>query len=178
MVNKPANISSKDVSRWLIKRLGKLQIGHVGTLDPFAEGVLPILLGKATRLQDYLLHTTKIYEFDLQFGEETNTLDRDGQIIRKMEYDHLTNEMLENFCKTTLGPWEQRTPIYSAVKYKGRALYQYARSGRAEEIPEDTLRRTVFIHGLELLKFDIEAGIGVLRFVARLEPISGRWLQI
>ena len=163
VVNKPANMSSKDVSRWLIKRLGKIQMGHVGTLDPMAEGVLPILLGKATRLQDYLLHSNKIYEFDIQFGQETDTLDRAGAVIRQMEFGHITEEMLVDFCRVIHGAWEQETPVYSAVKYKGRALYQYARSGRSQDIPEEILRRQVFIAGMSLLRYDSNTGIGTFK---------------
>ena len=163
VVNKPANMSSKDVSRWLGKRLGKIQMGHVGTLDPMAEGVLPILLGKATRLQDYLLNSTKVYEFDVQFGEETDTLDRTGKVVFEKEFDHINDETLGNICRRIHGNWQQETPVYSAVKYKGQALYHYARKGRSGDIPEEVLKRDVFINEVKLLKYDSGDGIGSFR---------------
>ena len=74
----------EDVSRWILKTFGKVKLGHVGTLDPMAEGVLEVLLGKATRLQDYL--SKKVYEFDIEFGYETTTLDAEGEIVARAEY--------------------------------------------------------------------------------------------
>ena len=82
-IHKPHGMVSKDVSRWLTKRCGKLKLGHVGTLDPSATGVLPLLLGKATRLQDYLLDLPKSYEFDIEFGYETTTLDLEGDVSHR-----------------------------------------------------------------------------------------------
>ncbi|RKH82216.1 tRNA pseudouridine(55) synthase TruB, partial [Corallococcus praedator] len=75
VVYKPRGMSSKDVSRWFERRFTRIKMGHVGTLDPMAEGVLPVLFGKATRIQDFLLAGTKCYEFDVKFGTATDTLD-------------------------------------------------------------------------------------------------------
>jgi tRNA pseudouridine55 synthase len=113
IVNKPYGMISKDVSRWLTKRLGRLRLGHVGTLDPLAEGVLPILFGKATRLQDHLLDLDKGYQFDVTFGKETDTLDLEGDVVKEALFNHITAEQLIGISKKLLGPIEQIPPIYS-----------------------------------------------------------------
>ena len=145
---------SKDVSRWLMKHLGKLSLGHVGTLDPSAEGVLPLLLGRATKLQDWLLELPKTYEFDLTFGSETDTLDRDGKVIREQSWEHITIDAVTNVVRSFVGEIEQIPPAYSAVKYKGRPLYEYARSERLNELPAlREFKRRVRIDRFELLEF-------------------------
>ena len=83
MVNKPYGMISKDVSRWLEKLIGREKIGHMGTLDPLASGVLPMLFGKATSLQDYLLEMDKGYEFEVTFGTATETMDKAGESLSK-----------------------------------------------------------------------------------------------
>src|SRR5690606_14945083 len=117
VVNKPEGMVSKDVSRWLEKRMGRMRLGHVGTLDPAASGVLPILLGRATRLQDYLLDLPKSYEFDIAFGTETDTLDREGTVVQTAAFDHVTEDLLRQAMAKFVGDIEQLPPLYSAVKY-------------------------------------------------------------
>lgn len=153
VINKPVGMISKDVSRWLVKRFGKLKIGHVGTLDPGASGVLPILLGKATRLQDYLLDLTKSYEFDVEFGYETDTLDFEGEVIKRMDFSGLNEGELEEAVLSFKGPISQIPPIFSAIKYKGKPLYDYARSGRASEVPLEELVRKVEVYDIKLLGY-------------------------
>lgn len=161
-MHKPEGMISKDVSRWLVKRLGKLSLGHVGTLDPSAEGVLPILLGRATKLQDWLLDLPKTYEFDLTFGSETDTLDRAGKVIRQCEWGHIDRTLLDTTVQAFIGEIDQIPPAYSAVKYKGKPLYEYARSDRLTELPPlEQFRRRVRIDRFELLSF--EEGVAKLR---------------
>jgi tRNA pseudouridine55 synthase len=163
-VNKPAGVVSKDVSRWLVKRLGRLKLGHVGTLDPAASGVLPILLGRATRLQDYLLELPKTYEFDITFGTETDTLDLDGQVTRETPWEHVTEAALAEAIKAFIGDFEQTPPLYSAVKYKGKPLYDYARGkdqDAASAVPLDSLKRKVTVSRFELTAF--RPGVGSFR---------------
>lgn len=162
-VNKPAGVVSKDVSRWLVKRLGKVKLGHVGTLDPAASGVLPVLFGRATRLQDYLLELPKTYEFDITFGSETDTLDRDGKVLREAPFDHVTTQGLSDAIIDFIGDFDQTPPIYSAVKYKGKPLYDYARGpeGSAEQVPLDSLKRRVRVSRFDLLSY--AGGIGSFR---------------
>jgi len=165
-VNKPAGMVSKDVSRWLMRRIGKVKLGHVGTLDPAAAGVLPVLLGRATRLQDFLLEMPKSYEFDVAFGIETDTLDQDGQIVAESEWDHISAPALERAIKSFLGEIEQVPPIYSAVKYQGKPLYDYVRgkgkSGAAASVvPLAELKRRVTVTNFEMLRF--KPGSGTFR---------------
>jgi tRNA pseudouridine55 synthase len=152
-VNKPTGMVSKDVSRWLVKRLGKLHIGHVGTLDPAASGVLPILLGKATRLQDQMLDLPKTYEFEITFGAETDTLDAEGKLTRELPWQHITEGMLADAIRDFVGEFEQTPPIFSAVKYKGKPLYDYARGGQADAVPLETLKRRVAVSRFDLHTF-------------------------
>ncbi len=162
-VNKPAGLVSKDVSRWLVKRVGKVKLGHVGTLDPAASGVLPILLGRATRLQDYLLDIPKTYEFDITFGQETDTLDRDGTVTKEGPWEHVSREGLTTATHDFIGDFDQVPPIYSAVKYRGKPLYDYARGpeGAAASVPLESLKRRVRVTGFDLLAY--AAGVGSFR---------------
>src|SRR5437868_3859246 len=97
-VNKPLGMVSKDVSRLLKRRFGVTKLGHAGTLDPIASGVLPILLGSATKLQDYLINFPKEYEFDVTFGVTTDTGDTDGAVLAEKPWDHITEDSLKAAC--------------------------------------------------------------------------------
>jgi tRNA pseudouridine55 synthase len=152
-INKPLGLVSKDVSRKLIRKFGKLHIGHVGTLDPAADGVLPVLLGRATRLQDHLLELPKRYTLEITFGYETNTLDSEGEIIKEMPADFVTAAMIKKAIPTFLGPIEQIPPIFSAVKLKGKPLYEYARSGKEAQVEIEKHKRTVTIYALDFMEF-------------------------
>jgi len=158
---KPRGVISKDVSRRLERRFGKLKIGHVGTLDPNAEGVLPILIGKATRVQDWLLELPKTYEFTVKFGEETDSLDSDGQLVHTMPWEHLTEESLRAVLPRFIGDIEQIPPMYSAVKFRGRPLYEYARKDIEVGVPLEQLKRRVHVMSYELLSY--ADGIGRFR---------------
>jgi tRNA pseudouridine55 synthase len=152
-INKPLGLVSKDVSRKLIRKFGKLHIGHVGTLDPAADGVLPVLLGRATRLQDHLLELPKRYTLEITFGYETNTLDSEGEIVKEMPADFVTAAMIKNAIPNFLGLIEQIPPIYSAVKLKGKPLYEYARSGKEAQVEIEKHKRAVTIYALDFLGF-------------------------
>ena len=154
VINKPQGMVSKDVSRVLQKKIApKTKLGHVGTLDPIAEGVLPILFGKATRLQDYLLELDKEYEFDVRFGVLTTTLDTEGEIVSSFPFEHIDSEKIRSVIQDFLGEFNQVPPIYSAVKYKGKPLYKYAREGKESEVPLEDLAKMVTVKKLEFLRF-------------------------
>lgn len=150
IVDKPPGMSSKDVSRVIEGLVGKVKIGHVGTLDPMAEGVLPILLGAATRLQDFLLDFPKTYRFDVTFGYETNTLDAEGEEVARADVGPLTVEQIQSAADTLKGDIEQAPPLYSAVKYQGKALYKYARAGAGADLPLEKMRRRVSIYDISV----------------------------
>ncbi len=172
LVYKPGGMTSKDVSRWIQQRFGKVKMGHVGTLDPLAEGLLPILFGKATRLQDYLLAGKKSYEFEVGFGRATDTLDADGSVVAEAPCDHLERTQLERICAELVGDFVQVPPMYSAIKFQGKPLYEYARQGQTERVPLQLLRRTVRIDSL--LCLDYAKGVG--RF--RMDCSKGTYVRV
>lgn len=149
-IYKPKGMTSFDVVARL-RRVTKIkQIGHTGTLDPFAVGVLPICIGKATRLIEYL-DDDKEYLATVQFGKDTDTYDLDGTVTKT--YDKkITQEDLISILDDFRGEIEQLPPIYSAIKVNGKKLYEYARNGEEVEIKP----RKVFISKLELENFDYE----------------------
>lgn len=149
-IYKPEGMTSHDVVARL-RRVTKIkQIGHTGTLDPFATGVLPVCIGKATRLIEYL-EDDKEYIATVQFGAETDTYDCDGQIVKTYKKTAKEDEIL-SVLKIFKGEIEQYPPIYSAIKVKGKKLYEYARQGQNVEINP----RKVVISRIELLDFDEE----------------------
>jgi tRNA pseudouridine55 synthase len=150
-VLKPTGMTSTEVSRLISKRFGRLKLGHVGTLDPDADGVLPILVGQATKLQDYLLEMPKVYSFEFKLGVATDTLDASGRVVKEADWAHVTVDMVAEVVSRFLGPITQTPPIFSAVKYKGKELYKYARSGlEADDMPLESLNRTVEIASLKV----------------------------
>lgn len=153
LVNKPKGLVSKDVSRWLQKLIGKQnKMGHLGTLDPMAEGLLPMLIGKATRLHDFLLDGEKEYEFKVQFGVETDTLDGTGKVINQTRVGNLTVAAIESSLDKFRGDIWQIPPIYSAVKYQGQALYKFARHGNDSQVPLEKLKRRITVKDLRFKK--------------------------
>ena len=147
-VYKPQGKTSHDVVA-ILRRITKVkQIGHTGTLDPFAEGVLPICIGKATRLIEYL-DDDKAYIGTVQFGKSTTTYDIEGEGVN-VSNKKITIEEIEEILPRFRGEISQLPPIYSAIKVKGKKLYEYARNGEEVKIEP----REVNIYRLELLSFD------------------------
>lgn len=147
-VYKPKGITSHDVVARLRRVLKIKQIGHTGTLDPFAEGVLPICIGKSTRLIEYL-NDDKEYIATVQFGQNTDTYDIEGEIISTSD-KLVKKEEVVGALKAFEGEILQMPPMYSAIKVKGKKLYDYARAGVEVEVPP----RKVTIKNIELLDFD------------------------
>jgi tRNA pseudouridine55 synthase len=125
---------------------GKVKVGHGGTLDPLATGVLPIALGEATKLAGRMLDASKVYEFTVQFGAETDTLDLEGQVIAESTVRPSLAEV-EALLPRFTGPIEQVPPAYSALKVDGERAYDRARAGEVVELA----RRAVTIYALELV---------------------------
>ena len=148
VVNKKSNMTSFDVVNEISKILGIKRMGHTGTLDPLAEGVLVVTVGKATKIVELLTATYKEYQAGVILGVETDTLDITGKIINsKIVPDNLPIEkVLKSFKKTYL----QEVPIYSAVKVKGKKLYEYARENKTVELP----KKEVTIKEIELISTD------------------------
>ena len=149
-VYKPKGKTSHDVVA-ILRRVTKIkQIGHTGTLDPFAEGVLPICIGKATRLIEYL-NDDKAYISTVQLGKSTTTYDLEGETV-DVSNKTPTLEEIENELNNFRGDIEQLPPIYSAIKVNGKKLYEYARKGEEVEIKP----RSVNISELKILNYDQE----------------------
>ena len=149
-IKKPKGMTSHDVVA-KIRKVAKIkQVGHTGTLDPFAEGVLPICVGKATRLIEYL-PDDKEYIATVQFGKNTDTYDIDGVVTAEFD-KKVSREEIFSALKAFQGEITQLPPVYSAIKVNGKKLYDYARAGQDVEIQP----RKVFIYNAELLDFDEE----------------------
>lgn len=149
-VYKPVGKTSHDVVAYFRKLLKIKKIGHTGTLDPFAEGVLPICIGNSTRLIEYL-HDDKAYLAFVQFGKATDSYDIEGNVIFQSD-KKVAKEDVEQALKKFEGDIEQLPPIYSAIKVNGKKLYEYAREGKSVEIKP----RKVTIYKIELKNFDYD----------------------
>lgn len=155
VINKPKNYTSHDVVAKVKKILKLKKVGHTGTLDPNATGVLPLLLNSGTKLSKYLINHDKEYEVTLKLGIKTDTLDSEGKILEERKVDTAILENTENIKKVLnsfVGKQEQIPPIYSAIKVNGKKLYEYARSGEKIEVQA----RQIEIYNIELEKVDIE----------------------
>lgn len=165
LVDKPKGITSFDVIRQLRKVLKAKKMGHMGTLDPNATGLLPICLGKATRLSQFLLHGDKTYQATIRLGWATTTYDIDGDIVgERVAPPALTREELEHHLAAFTGTITQIPPVYSAKKIEGKRLFEYAREGvEVEPKPcEVTIRRiTVLVQERDLLKLEIHSSSGM-----------------
>ncbi len=145
-INKPRGITSFDVVARVRRLTGEKRVGHAGTLDPEATGVLPVCLGKGTRIVEFLVDTTKAYRAQIELGVTTDTGDASGQIIRREDPSKISRERLESDLTYFCGTIEQIPPMYSAVKYQGRPLYQLARAG----IEIERKSRPVIVYSLNL----------------------------
>lgn len=140
IINKPKGCTSHDVV-YKIKKITGEKVGHTGTLDPNATGVLPLLVGKGTLISKYLINHDKKYQAVLKLGKKTDTADGEGNVIETQEVtkEILTKEKVETVLKELIGKQEQMPPMYSAIKVKGKKLYEYARKGQTVEIAPRTI---------------------------------------
>ncbi len=153
IINKPKNCTSHDIVR-KAKKIFHEKVGHTGTLDPMATGVLPLLIGKGTLCSKYLVNHDKIYDVTLTLGVKTDTADTEGTMIGKKEVPQtiFQKENIEEILKSFLGKQEQIPPMYSAIKVKGKKLYEYARKGQTIEIQP----RQIEIYKIKLLQMEEE----------------------
>lgn len=151
LINKPKGITSRDVVNEVCKILKTKKVGHTGTLDPIASGVLVVCVGKATKLVDIITSANKEYVATVKLGLLTDTLDLDGEVLKK-EKVTIRKEELINVLDSFLGKYEQEVPIYSAVKVNGKKLYEYAREGKKVNLP----KRMVEIKKIELINLTDE----------------------
>ena len=160
-LDKPSELSSAAVVRVVKRMLPRgTTIGHAGTLDPLAQGVLPLLCGTATRLHDMLHEFPKTYTVTADFGAETDTLDSEGKVVARTE-KLPTATAIHAACLALMGELRQTPPLYSAVKLQGKPLYRYARQGLALPVALQDLARTVHVFNFALLH--MQGGQAVLR---------------
>jgi tRNA pseudouridine55 synthase len=152
LVDKPEGMTSAGAIRALKPRLGRTKVGHLGTLDPFASGLLPLCLGEATKVARYLLAERKAYTGTIRLGVVTDTLDRTGQPLESMPVPPLAQVALDALAARFTGPQEQVPPMYSALKRAGVPLYKLARRG----IEVERQPRQVEIMRLDLVRHDEE----------------------
>lgn len=151
VINKEKEYTSHDVVAKLKKKLNISKVGHTGTLDPNATGVLPILIGKGTKFSKYLINHDKIYEVELELGKKTDTADIEGKVIEEKEVDEeYVNKNLLQVLESFIGKQEQMPPMYSAIKKNGKKLYEYARAGEKVEIEA----RKIEIYKIDLNKYN------------------------
>ncbi|WP_432665007.1 tRNA pseudouridine(55) synthase TruB [Wukongibacter baidiensis] len=159
---KPPNMTSHDIVSVVRKKINLKKVGHTGTLDPMAVGVLPVCIGKATKIIEYLQHDTKVYRAELTLGRATDTQDRWGNIISESPVNVTEDDIIEVF-NNFKGEQFQIPPMYSALKHKGKKLYELAREGK--EIEREARKITIFY--LNILKivdnrvlFDVKCSKG------------------
>ncbi|WP_027634227.1 tRNA pseudouridine(55) synthase TruB [Clostridium hydrogeniformans] len=149
-IYKPEGLTSFDVVRQVRKICGTSKVGHTGTLDPLASGVLPICIGKGTKLVDYIMEGRKTYKAELKLGQVTDTYDREGKVIRENSYEHISKEVIENVINSFQKEYSQIPPMYSAIKINGKKLYDLARQG----IEVERKGRNVVIYKVEILNIN------------------------
>ena len=150
-VDKPLGITSHDVVNRVRRVAGVRRVGHAGTLDPLATGVLLLCLGRTTRLVEYLVGHDKVYETTVRLGQTTATYDAEGEIMDERPFTHITLSQIKEALGPFRGQIQQQPPLYSAVKQGGQPLYKLARQGKTDvERPF----RSVTIHELTLLNWE------------------------
>ena len=167
-LNKPQGMTSRQALDRIRKLWGVKKAGHGGTLDPDATGVLPICLGKATKLFDPLQKGTKSYNATATLGITTDTFDASGQVLMTSSTEHISENQIEFVLKNFVGKIDQTVPIFSAVKYQGQPLYKIARQGKQiENLPS----RQVTIKSIEI------TSINLPKFVFRVDCSKGTYIR-
>lgn len=149
LIDKPKEYTSHDIVA-IVKRITKEKVGHTGTLDPNATGVLPLLVGKATGISKYLINHDKTYIATLKLGIKTDTADSEGNIIEEKEIPELSKETIKKVLNSMIGKQTQVPPMYSAIKVNGKKLYEYAREGKNIKING----RNIEIYNMKLLEIN------------------------
>jgi|TARA_B100001750_G_C15520348_1_gene611040 tRNA pseudouridine55 synthase len=148
--NKMPGITSMDVVRIMRRATGLKRIGHGGTLDPIASGVLPVFIGQATRVSEYILDNPKEYITVLCLGKTTDTYDADGEILQKHDYSSVSRETFSQVLPSYTGHILQKPPMYSALKVEGKRLYKLARSG----VEVERVHRSVVVSFLDVTEWN------------------------
>lgn len=159
VVDKPMDWTSYDVVNCVKRRFNLNKVGHCGTLDPIATGLLVILMGKATKLQNHLMGQDKTYLATMRLGTETDSEDRTGNVVATASFDAVTEQQINDTAKTFLGTQEQVPPMVSAIKQNGQPLYKLARKGQTVERKP----REITISSFEINSIDLPDVIFTLK---------------
>ncbi len=171
VINKPKDYTSRDIVNIVSKKLNTKKVGHTGTLDPLATGVLVLPIGRALKVSELLTSNTKEYIAEVILGYETDMLDITGTEIKR-NIPSVTKEELLKVLKSYIGKYNQEVPLYSAVKVGGRKLYEYARSGTPVTPPS----KEVEVYSLELIS-DLKHIKGAVEFTIRCEVSKGTYIR-
>ena len=150
ITNKPVGMSSFQMCSKVKRELGEKKVGHIGTLDPLASGVLPVLVGKATKFSEFLVEHDKEYIAEIQLGKKTETGDSEGEVIEEKEVGNYSENEITEVLNSFLGDSMQIPPMYSALKLNGKKLYELAREGKTVE----RKARPIHIDSISLLSYD------------------------
>ncbi len=177
LLDKPLGLSSNSALQKVKRALGASKAGHAGTLDPLATGMLPILLGEATKVAGCLLHKDKAYRVSCRLGQVTDTYDAEGEVVEERPVPALDLATVEHHLARFTGSIRQRAPVYSAIKQQGQPLYKRVRRGEAVVAPE----REVNIHGIAVLslagdRLDLEVVCGSGTYIRSLAHDLGQTL--
>lgn len=171
LIDKPKDYTSRDIVNIVSKKVGTKKVGHTGTLDPMATGVLAICVGEGTKLVETLICDDKIYEAEIMLGIETDTLDSTGTILCKENVD-ITLEKIDESLASMVGTYNQEVPKYSAIKVNGKKLYEYARNNEEVVLP----KHEVTIFSLERIS-DILYKDGYPTFQIRTHVSKGTYIR-
>jgi tRNA pseudouridine55 synthase len=165
LIDKPSGITSAEVVRRIKAKVKPARVGHLGTLDPFATGVLPIMVGEATKLAPMLEGGEKVYEGVIKLGAETDTLDRDGKVVREAAIPAIDAAGLAEVAKQFTGKIDQIPPVFSAIKRDGVRMYKLARKGNPQELEPPPIRN------IEIKELSLDLiGSDEVHFVAICSP--------
>lgn len=171
VINKPKDYTSRDIVNIVSKKLNTKKVGHTGTLDPLATGVLVLPIGRALKVSELLTSNTKEYIAEVILGYETDMLDITGTEIKR-NIPSVTKEELLKVLKSYIGKYNQEVPLYSAVKVGGRKLYEYARSGTPVIPPS----KEVEVYSLELIS-DLKHIKGAVEFTIKCKVSKGTYIR-
>lgn len=172
LINKPIDFTSRDVVNKISRLLKIKQIGHTGTLDPLATGVLVLCVGKATKLVEILTSNDKEYIAEVALGISTDTLDITGNVIEKKLTNNISKEQVIEVLNSFVGKQKQEVPIYSSVKVNGRKLYEYARSNKEVVLPI----RDIDIKSISLVS-ELICKDGLTKFKIKCSVSKGTYIR-
>lgn len=178
IVDKPQWLTSHDIILKLRRKINQQRIGHTGTLDPIATGILVLVLGRATKLVSKFINHDKVYEVTLTLGIQTDTGDTTGKVIKEMEVPSISPEQVNDVLKIFQGAIKQTPPMVSAKKFKGRPLYKYARQGKTiHREPKDITIHSIIVKQIKLPEISFEVHCSKGTYIRTLCEDIGKTLE-